>query len=45
MGDEMSELKENAEKGEHGLAPVTVTMAGVEPGRGDQGEETRCSFH
>ena len=27
MADEMSELKENAEKGEHGLAPVTVTMA------------------
>ena len=27
MADEISELKENAEKGEHGLAPVTVTMA------------------
>src|SRR5580692_4735473 len=27
MADEISELKENAEKGESGLAPVTVTMA------------------
>lgn len=27
MSDELQELKENAEKGEGGLAPVTITMA------------------